>query len=65
MTLEISINLKNIFLYICILTNNDHLNHNAQDICHKAIVIQTEIKNQCNAVVGIKVIYLVIFKYIN
>ena len=42
--------------------NNGSFNHNAQDICHKAIVIQTEIKNQCNAVVGIKVIYLVIFK---
>lgn len=31
-------------------------NHNAQETCQSAIVIQTEIKNQCNAVEGINVI---------
>lgn len=37
-------------------------NPNAQLICHKAIVTQTEIRNQWSAVDGINVIYFVIFK---
>ena len=36
-------------------------NQRDQLSCDKAIETQTEIKNQCNTVEGINVIYLVIF----
>lgn len=46
----------------CGIQSDGSFNHSAPETCHKAMVIQTEIKNQCNAVDGISVIYFVIFK---
>ena len=43
----------------CSIFKSGLFNHNAQVTCHNAIVIQTDIKNQCKAVDGINVIYFV------
>ncbi|MFZ5341356.1 MAG: hypothetical protein ACOZBL_02080 [Patescibacteria group bacterium] len=56
-----STRLTNISL-CCTICKAGSFNQSAAEICHKAIVTQTEIKNQCNTVDGKSVIYFVIFK---
>jgi hypothetical protein len=63
-TLDILLKTSNKFIYISLcwgIFNAGLFSHNHQLICHNAIVIQTDIKNQWSTVDGISVMYLVIF----